>query len=232
MSVLFYSIAKQAITPIVKPLEFRCRGRFYHRIIDNVVQQFCLLWLNHDFTIRFNISSVYADNDRLIEGNEVAKIINGSNNMWLGQRLVQGELQQQFSLQGTTASLFPHYIDCANTCVDVLINYLIPWFEKACNSASAYKMAKDANIFLTIHQEPDSYESLGFLLDQQRWKQSAALIKYYLDNSHLYNQKWWIPREQEYQQLYEALVNMDTAYIKQYMDGKKSATYRLFRYKL
>ena len=194
MSVLFYSIAKQAITPIVKPLEFRCRGRFYYRIIDNVVQQFCLLWLNHDFTIRFNISSVYADNDRLIEGNEVAKIINGSNNMWLGQRLVQG--------------------------------------EKACNSASAYKMAKDANIFLTIHQEPDSYESLGFLLDQQRWKQSAALIKYYLDNSHLYNQKWWIPREQEYQQLYEALVNMDTAYIKQYMDGKKSATYRLFRYKL
>ena len=100
MSVLFYSIAKQAITPIVKPLEFRCRGRFYYRIIDNVVQQFCLLWLNHDFTIRFNISSVYADNDRLIEGNEVAKIINGSNNMWLGQRLVQGELQQQFSLQG------------------------------------------------------------------------------------------------------------------------------------
>lgn len=94
MSVLFYSIAKQAITPIVKPLEFRCRGRFYYRIIDNVVQQFCLLWLNHDFTIRFNISSVYADNDRLIEGNEVAKIINGSNNMWLGQRLVQGELPQ------------------------------------------------------------------------------------------------------------------------------------------
>lgn len=221
MSALFYSIAKQAITPIVKPLGFRCQGRFYYRIIDNVVQQFCLLWRNHDFTMRFNISSVYADNDRLIEGNEVTKIINGSNNMWLGQRLVQGP----------TASLFPNYSDCANTCVDVLTSYLIPWFDRASNSASAYKMAKDVNIFITIHQEPDSYRGLGFLLDQKLWERSAILIKYYLDNSHLYNQKWWKPREQEYQRLYEALVNMDTAYLDQYMDGKKSETYRLFRYK-
>lgn len=220
MSALFYSVAKQAITPIVKPLGFRCQGRFYYRIIDNVVQQFCLLWRNHDFTIRFNISSVYADNDRLIEGNEVAKIINGSNNMWLGQQLVQGK--------GATTSPCPNYSDCVNTCVDALTNYLIPWFDRASNSASAYKMAKDSNIFLTTHQEPDSYRSLGFLLDQKLWEQSATLIKYYLDNSYLYNQKWWIPREQEYQQLYGALVNLDTVYLEQYMDGKKSATYRLF----
>lgn len=124
MSTLFYSTTKRALAPIVKPLGFRCKGRFYHRIIDNVVQQFCLLWLNHDFTIRFHISSVFGDNDKHIEGSEIAKLIDGSNNMWLGQRMVKSELQQQFSLQGPSANLFPNYNECANTCVDMLVNYL------------------------------------------------------------------------------------------------------------
>ena len=216
----FYSATKQAIAPIVKPMGFRCQGRFYYRIVGNVVQQFCLLRLNHNFTIRFHLSSVFDDNDKTIEGNEVTKLINGSNNMWLGQLMATSELQCESYVQ-----------ECTNTCVDVLTNYLLPWFDGASNSASAYKMAKEANIYLTIHQEPDSYRCLGFLLDMERWDQSATLIKYYLDNSHLYNQNWWKPREQEFQQLYDALINGDTMHIKQYMDDKKAQTYHLFRYK-
>ena len=230
MSTLFYSTTKRALAPIVKPLGFRCKGRFYHRIIDNVVQQFCLLWLKHDFTIRFHISSVFGDNDKHIEGSEIAKLIDGSNNMWLGQRMVKSELQQQFSLQGPSANLFPNYNECANTCVDMLVNYLIPWFNGANTSASAYKMAKEANIFDPLRQEHDSYKCLGFLLDMELWDQSATLIKYYLDNNRLYNQIWWKPREQEYRQLYDALTNGDTLYLKQYMDNKKSQTYSLFGY--
>lgn len=220
MRIPFYSITKQAITRIVKPLGFRTQGRFYYRITGNVVQQFCLLWINRNFTIRFHISSVFGDNDKSIEGNEITKLINGSNNMWLGQLMAANQLQQRSYIQ-----------ECANTCADVLTNYLIPWFDSANNSASAYKMAKEANIFLATHQEPDSYRCLGFLLDMERWEQSATLVKFYLDNSHLYNQKWWKPREQEYQQLYATLINKDMMYLKQYMDEKKSQTYRIFRHK-
>ena len=151
--------------------------------------------------------------------------------MWLGQKLAQDEQRQQVYWHGPVSSSFPNYSDYTNICLDVLTNYLIPWFEKANNSASAYKMSKEANLFLTTHQEPDSYRSLGFLLDQEQWEQSAILIKYYLDNSHFYNPKWWTQREHEYQLLYKALVNMDTTYLNQYMSQKKAETYRLFHYK-
>ncbi len=207
----FYSTTKRAIAPIVKPLGFRCQGRFYYRIVGNVVQQFCLLWLNRDFTIRFHLSSVFGDNDKTIEGEEVTKLINGSNNMWLKKLMATSELPYQSYVQ-----------ECANTCVDVLTNYLLPWFDSSNNSSSAYKMAKEADIYLTMHQEPDSYGCLGFLLDMGRWEQSATLVKYYLDNSLLYNQYWWKTREQEYRQLYDALISGDALYIKQYMDEKKS----------
>lgn len=227
MPILFYSTAKRAIAPIVKPLGFRSQGRFYYRIIDNVVQQFCLLWRNHDFTVRFHISSVYAENDRYMEGNEVAKLIDGTNT-WLGQRLVPEGQPQRFSLQGPASGLFPDSSGYANTCVDVLTEYLLPWFNAASDSASAYRMAKEAKLFLTPHQEPDSHRSLGFLLDQKQWEQSAILIKYYLDHGHLYNQKWWTQREREYQPLYQALIHVDTAYLDQYMSAKKAETYRLF----
>ena len=228
MSILFYPTAKRAIAPVVKPLGFRCQGRFYHRIVGNVVQQFCLLWRNHDFTIRFHISSVYAENDRYMEGNEAAKLIDGTNT-WLGQRLVPEEQPQRFSLQDPASGPFPDVSGCADTCVEVLTNYLLPWFQAACDSASAYRMAKEAKLFLLPYQEPDSYRSLGFLLDQRQWEQSAALLKFYLDHSQLYRQKWWIPREPEYQRLYEALIQTDTAYLERYMRWKREATYRLFR---
>ena len=36
----FYKAAKTAIDPMVKPLGFRRRGRFYYRIVNDIVQQF------------------------------------------------------------------------------------------------------------------------------------------------------------------------------------------------
>lgn len=231
MSTLFYGMAKQAIMPIVKPLGFRCQGRFYSRIINDVVQQFCLLWHNHDFTIRFCISSVYSDNDKFIEGDEVTKLINGSNNMWLGQQFVKNELTQHFFQQCSTSTLLPNYDACVNTCVDVLGNYLIPWFCEASSSYSAYKMAKEAKLFSTLYQEPESYRYIGFLLDMEQWEQCITILKYYLNNSQLYNPKWWKEKEQEYQGLYEALIKKDTRYLNLYMNSKKSETYRVFGYK-
>ena len=213
----FYRAAKRAIAPIVKPLGFRCEGRFYYRIVGNVVQQFCLLWLNNDFTIRFHISSVFDENDKTMEGEEVVKLINGSNNMWF-KDLMDTDGQNQFGVQ-----------EYADKCVEVLTEYLLPWFDIASNSASAYKMVKQTNLYPTIHQEPDSYWCLGFLLDMEQWERSADVVKYYLDNSNLYNPKWWETREQEYRQLYDALVSGDSTYIEQYLDDKKARTHRLFR---
>ena len=85
MANSFYQIVKQRINPIVKPFGFRIRDRFYHRIINNVVQQFCLLHLARDFTIRFHIFSVYDDNYRTMEGDEVHRLIDGTND-WLAFR--------------------------------------------------------------------------------------------------------------------------------------------------
>lgn len=217
-SVPFYLRTAQAIDPIVKPLGFRRQGRFYHRIVGKVVQQFCLLWLNCDFTIRFHLSSVYGANDKTVEGEDAAILIDGSH-MWLGD-LMDVHPQQRSYLR-----------KCTDTCVDVLTNHLLPWFECSIDSVSAYEMTKEIGIARTIFQEPDACESLGFLLDMERWEQSAALVKYYIDNSHLFRQKWWEPLEQEYGELYASLANRDMAYLNQYKDRKKAQTYRLFRYK-
>lgn len=228
MSGAFYAAARQVVGPVVKPLGFRGRGRFYHRIVGTVVQQFCLLWLNHNFTIRFHISSVYGDNDRYIEGNEVTRLIPGSGDLWLGQRMVPCE-PRQLTLQGPAAGLPPRYQDCAAVCADVLTGCLLPWFEKASDPRSAYQMATEAKLFLTPHQEPESHECLGFLLDMKQWETCAAILEFYLTHSHLYNPKWWSAKAQEFQQLYDALVRMDTAYLDQYMAGKKAETCRVFR---
>ena len=53
----FYQVVNQRINPIINGS--RIRDRFYHRIVNNVVKQFCLLHLEWDFTIHFSVSSVY-----------------------------------------------------------------------------------------------------------------------------------------------------------------------------
>ena len=84
----FYKAAKAAIDPMVKPLGFRRCGRFYYRIVNDIVQQFCLFWLRFDFTVRFRVTSVYDSSAELIEGDEIYQLINGTNE-WLGLRMVE-----------------------------------------------------------------------------------------------------------------------------------------------
>ena len=74
----FYKAVKPALDLVVRPLGFRSRDRFYYRIVNDVVQQFCLLYRNLDFTLRFDVASVYADNI-LAEGHDIYRLINGTN---------------------------------------------------------------------------------------------------------------------------------------------------------
>ena len=58
-----YAATHAQFVPLVQPLGFRCIGnRYYYRIVGDVVQQFCVLCLHRQCTIRFGMSSVYEKN--------------------------------------------------------------------------------------------------------------------------------------------------------------------------
>ena len=74
-----YAATHAQFVPLVQPLGFCCIGnRYYYRIIGDVVQQFCVLCLHRQCTIRFGMSSVYEENDRKNEGAEVYTLIDGT----------------------------------------------------------------------------------------------------------------------------------------------------------
>lgn len=75
MQNAFYSAVIKQIEPQVAPLGFRHDRQYYYRIVQDVVQQFCPLWLHHDFTIRFTLRSLYQDNMRRAEGLDVMQLV-------------------------------------------------------------------------------------------------------------------------------------------------------------
>lgn len=226
----FYQIVKQRINPIVKPFGFRIRDRFYHRIINNVVQQFCLLHLARDFTIRFHISSVYDDNYRTMEGDEVHRLIDGTND-WFGTRVV-GKFYGLDVYENPYADMKPETLQkAADVCVDALEKYLLPWFSQATTSENALREAQSSGLFYRLHDESASSEEIGFLLDMGKYADIAEILKYYIQNSDKYNKSWWQETGPEYKKLYTAIIKDDQSYIHNYMEQKKAATYAELKWK-
>lgn len=88
MQNAFYSAVRKQIEPQVAPLGFCLDRQYYYRIVQDVVQQFCPLWLHHDFTVRFTLRSLYQDNTRRAEGLDVMQLVDGSNR-WLGSAILE-----------------------------------------------------------------------------------------------------------------------------------------------
>ncbi|MFZ3131097.1 MAG: hypothetical protein WA125_08370 [Desulfosporosinus sp.] len=227
----FYQIVKQRINPIVKPYGFRIRDRFYHRIINNVVQQFCLLHLARDFTIRFHISSVYDDNYRTMEGDEVHRLIDGTND-WFGTRVV-GKLFGLDVLENPYADMKPETLQkAADICANALEKYLLPWFSQTTTSEDALNASRSSKLtdFYKRYDEPDDQE-IGFLLDMDKYEAVAEILNYYIQNSDKYNKSWWQETGPEYKKLYTAIIKDDQSYIHNYMEQKKAATYTELKWK-
>jgi hypothetical protein len=228
----FYQIVKQKINPIVKPFGFRIRGRFYHRIINNVVQQFCLLHLERDFTIRFSISSIYDDNYRTMEGDEVHRLIDGTND-WFGTRVV-GKMFGLDVYENPYADLKPETLQkAADVCANALETYLLPWFSKVTTSEDALRAALSSELtgFDKMHDEPGTDHEIGFLLDMGKYEAVAEILNYYIQNNNKYSKSWWQETGPKYKQLYTAIIKNDYSSIYSYMEQKKAATYTELKWK-
>ena len=228
----FYQIVKQRINPIVKPYGFRIRDRFYHRIINNVVQQFCLLHLERDFTIRFNISSVYDNNDRTMEGDELYRLIDGTDD-WFGTQVV-GKILGLDVYENPYADMKPETLQkAADVCANALETYLLPWFSRTTTSEDAFRAASASNLlgFDKRFNEPGCDHEIGFLLDMGKDKAVAEILDYYIQNNKKYNKSWWEETGPEYKRLYTAIIKDDQTYIGGYMKQKKVATYAEFKWK-
>ncbi len=221
----FYQIVKQRINPIVKPFGFHIRDRFYQRIINNVVQQFCLLHLGRDFTIRFSISSVYDNNSRSTEGDEVHRLINGTND-WFGTRVV-GKVIGLGVYENPYADMKPETLqNAADVCANALEKYLLSWFSQAATSEDALNAAQALR-----YDESWPYHEIGFLLDMGKYEAVAEILNYYIQNSNRFNKNWWQETGPEYKRLYTAIVKNDQLYISSYMEQKKAATYTELNWK-
>lgn len=214
--------AIRRIRPLVEPLGFKQNGRFFYRITGDVTQQFCLvrfsLW---SYTIRFRIGSVYDDAPcRKWEGEDICRIINGTN-WFLSDDMMASYLHQE---RGE-----------AEVCAEALERYLLPWFESAADSGSAWRAAKEAGLFLQVPGNPERmrycYDNLGFFLGMRDWDAAAELLDHYIACSDHYHQKWWQPRETTCKSLHTALLANDQSAVADYMAQKRAAAYREFRWK-
>lgn len=213
----FYKAVRPALDQAVKPLGFHSRDRFCYRIVNDVVQQFCLLYRNLDFTIRFNVVSVYTDNI-LAEGHDIYRLIDGTN-QWLGLRMVQ-KASGELAYEGPVAAdpFHPDLRLCADSCTNAVKQYLLPFFDEATDSESAHRL---------LHQRvwdgrssDDHTLCVGFLLGMGEWEQARDALKQDLDRPHgvapVWNELW---------RLYDALDTYDIPYILDYMEKKEAATY-------
>ncbi|MBQ8143682.1 MAG: hypothetical protein IJ452_06395 [Butyricicoccus sp.] len=211
----FRSIAKNTIHPIAKAAGFHNRGNYYYRIVNDVVQQFCLLHLRIGFTIRFHISSIYNENHRKAEGLEICQLIDGTSNP-LGVHptlLVAHPFDENYQLRPEA---------CAEICRRAFQEYLLPWFDRTQDPVSAYDGARGLVI--------SPLYRYGHLLAADRWTEAEQLL-HDLCIPKSTDSKWWLENKPEFVALHRAVSEQDHEFIRQYMEQKKTATYKEFHWK-
>ena len=226
----FYGVVKKRIEPIIKPLGFHSYRRYYYRIVNDVVQQFCPLWLYHDFTIRFLLRSLYQDNERIAEGEEVMWLINGTHR-WLAPTFTKVSPNLYVANEDFQTLTPKTYQISADICEKALKEHLLPWFEENTDSEKAYAACKTAQLFLPRKNVSDSIESLGFLLGMGEWDKALAVLHPYIERTISCNPHWWSIMESEYTSLYHALAEKDISYVRNYMEEKRQKNYKEFKWK-
>lgn len=224
-----YRITHEQFAPLAEPLGFHCiEHRYYYRIVNDVVQQFCLLWLGRECTIRFSLSSVYEKNERKSEGFELSRLIDGTNN-WIvpSSKEISPRVFAADPMLLTLTEESYRYV--ADRCTDALRSSLLPWFSANTdseNSLSAMRRVRD------IHEGVPEFKDLGFLLAMKEWAQVKTILKaYFVDCTIPCREAWMKEMQQEYLPLYDALVKGDLNAVQTYMDAKKQDTYREFKWK-
>ena len=224
LSFVFYSMVCKEIKRIVKPLGFEKYNRFFYRITDDgVVQQFCFLCLRGEFTIRFTLNSIFADNDKTKEGSEVHKIIDGTNK-WIGEGF------DMSAINGMT--VYNHkrisYEEATEKCKAVLNEVLIPYFEKAKDVKIAHELMLKNDSLIKAGANDFDCREIGFYLSEENYGMVKQVLEYYLDNKEKWNKRWWKEKEVEYQKLCDAIKTNDVNYINEYKKDKKKKTYAEF----
>ncbi|MBQ2667753.1 MAG: hypothetical protein IJF56_03915 [Clostridia bacterium] len=211
----FYSLAGKPIGQFVKPFGFKKRGRFFYRITDDgVIQQFCLLWLNRIFTVRFDLSSIYSHNGHDNEGDEIYQIIDNSND-WLS------DYHSHVETLDAAAAI----------CFESVKDILLPFFETHKDPKSAREFIVTHNLRIQGGYNKFDLREIGFYLSMGDMNACRDFLVHYIENSSKYNQIWWREVEQEYQRLLDAIVCNDTEYISDYMNNKKKETYAEYKWK-
>ena len=212
----FYPFAGKKMKEMVKPYGFKKNGRFFYRITEEgIIQQFCLLWLHNDFTVRFDLSSIYGYNSRDIEGSEIYELIDGSKR-WL-------------SWSYSPCSQAPQ--QAADLCVQAVQDVLLPFFESHKDPLSVrdFLVAHHPAILKDTH--PYDLRELGLHWCLEDWDSAKDFLSHYIENHDRYHPRWWCEVEQEYRQLLQAICSDDHKYIAQYLEEKKAATYAEYKWK-
>lgn len=221
LSFVFYAFTCKEIYKIVKPLGFKKYGRFFYRITeDGVVQQFCLLCLRGEFTIRFTLNSIFCDNDKNKEGSEIHQIIDGTNK-WIGENFDMSVVNGMTVYNHNPIS----YEEAIEKCKNVLNEVLIPYFEKTKNIKNAHKFMLENDSLVEAGTKDFDSREIGFYLSEENYDKVKEILEYYIDNKDKWNKRWWEEKEVEYQKLYDAIKNNDMNYIQKYKKDKKRKTY-------
>ena len=220
-AIAFYRLAGKKIKELVQPYGFKKNGRFFYRITEEgIVQQFCLLWLHHSFTVRFYLSSIYSDNGKDIEGAEIYEIINGSVNQWLSE-----------SCSDFVITTNNFVLDAANLCTQAVQNTLLPFFELHRDPVSARNFITGHSPRITQGLDKYDIRELGLFLSLGDVSSVRDFLEYHIEHCDRYNKHWWNGVEQEYRHILAAIDANDKEYLSLYMDDKRNKTYSEYKWK-
>lgn len=220
LSSVFYVNACNNIAKIVKPLGFKKYHRFFYRVTEEgVLQQFCLLCLNGCATIRFGLSSIYSDNDKTREGAEIYQIIDGTNK-WIAENFDKSVINGMIAYNHNQISSK----EATDMCKKTLQDILLPYFEKTKDIKNAHNLMLENDSLVKHGTNKFDSREIGFYLAMENYYKVKEVIEYYIENKSKWNKTWWVEKEVEYQELYNAIVNNDANYIQKYKEDKKRKT--------
>lgn len=156
---LFYTESKRIIKPRVEQYGFKTYGRFFYRVVGDILQEFCILGLNRECTIRFFVKPLCGVEYRDIEGNFELSYLYGKRVEWIYYD--------------------PRDIESIRNAAEILANgiekYLIPWFLKTETVESAYE--ESCNLALEIACSTVWVDSRDYFLKFGRYEEVAKSLE-------------------------------------------------------
>lgn len=172
------STAKQEIREIVVPMKFYSYRQYYYRVVNGVVQTFCIMTRHGDCTCLFGILPLSCVKMREWEGDFSLDDVDTKLKSYLGQRYRPGLAEEIRSLMGYYDRNDPEtFLPAARNFKIRLEDNLLPLFRNAETPETAYESLR--SLLEQRYKDAGFYSSylLHFVLMMHRYEEAVKYLE-------------------------------------------------------